>query len=185
MAARKLKQVAAPVNEAAINQASESPAQDAAKAPASLVIQNAAIWAAVGKLCAANDRRDDLPDGIAKRVDVYLAARVDGGPVYRKGWAVDLSVGHGSQRASSSLPNTGKIVGAILGLLNTATREAVLRDLPALYAASGGDLPDVDPAIASAAEGMLAKLRASKQVDVRGSVSAKAVEQAAPVGLVE
>lgn len=179
MAQRKLKPQQVEVNQ---------PSAGGSNQPANrvgLVAANAAIWAGLGKLTEQEAKRDDLPDGFAGRIEYSIAARVDGcAQTYRQGFTVDLTAGHASQRASSSLPKMEKIVGHILSLLNHATREAVLRDLPAVYAENNSDLPDVPADAAEVAEKLLAKLRASKQIQVRGSVSAKCQAAAMPLGLV-
>jgi hypothetical protein len=177
MPARKLKQAAAVVNQPA------APAAPAGQP--NLVAAHAAIWESIGKLYGQEGRRDDLPDGFAGRIELSIAAKVEGvAQPFRQGFTVDLTAGYASQRASSTLPKVGLIVGHILGLLNAATREAVLRDLPAIYAANDGDLPDVPATVAEAAESLLAKLRASIPQKVRGSVSAKCTAGALPLSLV-
>jgi hypothetical protein len=61
-------------------------------------------------------------------------------------------------------------VAAILAKLNQVTRNRVLRELPAEFAASGGMLPVDDDALVTAAEEMLRKLRAEHEVVARGAV---------------
>lgn len=188
MGARKLSQSVVTVNAGmeasgieAIGPAASG--QDRSSAQPNLVALHAAIWAAVGKVAEKENRRDDLPDGFTGKVEMYIAAKI-AGSVYRQGFTADLSVGHASTRASSSLPNTGAIVGHILALLNEKTREAVLRDLPAVYASNAGELPEVPEEISAAADGLLAKLRATKSQAVRGSVSCKYQQDQPALGIV-
>lgn len=179
MAARKLKQIQPEVNQ------QQQPAGKAETSTApNLVAISAAVWESIGKIAGKENRRDDIPDGFAGKVELYIAARIDNGPVYRQNFAGQISVGHASQRATSSLPNMGEVIGHILAQLNGATREAILRDLPAIYAANNGELPAVPKEIEEAAEGLLGKLRATKQIDVRGSVSVKYEPAAPALGLV-
>lgn len=167
MAQRKLKQVADAVNAAPVNKLALA----------------AAVWEAVGKIAGKESRRDDIPDGSAHKIELYLAAKIDG-QIYRQGFTANLTVGHGSTRAASSLPNMGEVLGHVLAQLNGATREAVLAKLPEIYAANDGKLPEVPAEIAAAADGMLEKLRASKTQTVRGPVSVKYDPAAAPLSLV-
>jgi hypothetical protein len=166
-AQRKLKQPAAAVN---------GPTISAAAAPAAkpnLMALSAAVWETTKYVCGKECRRDDVPDGASyPGIELAITAKI-AGQVYRQFFTADLTVGHGQDVAQSSLPNTGAIIGHILAQLNEKTREAVLRQLPAIYASNGGELPDVPAEIAEAADGLLSKLRATKSVHRRGAVSAK------------
>jgi hypothetical protein len=122
-----------------------------------------------------------MPDGYSARgVEVLIVAKIEGA-IFREQYTADINVGHASVRASSVNPDMSQVLGLILSKLNEQTREAILRDLPAEFAANGCELPEVDAAIAEAASGMLKKMRASKSQDVRGSVSVK--YQSAPAAL--
>jgi hypothetical protein len=176
MAAKKLKQIATAVNQPARLDQQPAAGSETAAAP-NLVALSAAVWEAVGRVAEKENRRDDIPDGFSGRVELSLAAKIQG-QIYRQQFTADLTVGYGSQAATSSLPNVGAIVGHILARLNAATREAILRELPAAYAAAGGKL-EVTAEIEAAAEGLLSKLRATKQIAKRGPVSCK-YQPAAP-----
>lgn len=165
MAARKLKQQTAEVNQPA------APAAPAGQP--NLVALSAAVIETVKYISGKESRRDDVPDGFhSSGIELSIAAKING-QIYRQSYTADLSVGHKQTAATSSLPNMEMVVGHILAQLNAATREAVIRQLPEIYAANGGELPDVPAAIAEAADGLLSKLRATKSVERRGCVSAK------------
>jgi hypothetical protein len=139
------------------------------------------VLACAAKIASGEAVRDDIPDGYtASGVEVMIAAKI-GGQVYREQFLADINVGHASVRASSVNPDMGQVLGLILSKLNTATRDKILADLPAEFAANGCELPEVDAGIAEAAAAMLKKMRASKSQDVRGSVSVK--YQSAPAAL--
>jgi len=175
-AARKLKQPAAAVNQPA---APAAPAKNV-----NLVALSAAAWECTNYIGKKESRRDDVPDGFsAKDIEVSLAVKIEG-QIYRQFFKADLTVGHGQDTATSSLPEMGAIIGHILAQLNQATREAVIRELPAIYAANDSDLPEVPKAIAEAAEGLLSKLRATKTVHRRGAVSAKYTPANPPLTLI-
>lgn len=164
---------------------SNPPSNAASGQKANLVAAHAAIVSAVSRWAGQNERRDDLPDGYHAKVQVSIAAKVEGvNEIYRKGFTVDLSVGHSSTRASSSNPSLPKLIGLIMAKLNEQTREAILRDLPEIFASNGGELPEVDSAIATAVDGMMKKLRASKPQTVRGSVTGEVREDAPSLAIV-
>jgi hypothetical protein len=138
--------------------------------PSSVV--SAIAWHALLKTADKEAVRDDLSAGVSHTIDLAVSGSIDGESFEQHISAV-LSVGHDSQRATSATPALDHIIGAILAKLNTATREAILRDLPEQFAAAGCQLPEVPAAIAEKATAMLVRLRAKKSVDVRGSVSCK------------
>jgi len=136
-----------------------------------LAAARAAVVAVVSKWADQNGNRDDIPDGYANQnIEVCVAARIEGQRFVNM-FNSRISVGHVSTRASSSLPNMNKIIGAILKKLNAATRESVMREVVAEFAENNFDLPEVSGEIATDTENMLKQLRASKPQTVRGSVS--------------
>ncbi len=138
--------------------------------PSSVV--SAIAWHALLKTADKEAVRDDLEAGETHRIDLAVSGSIDG-ESFEQSISAILSVGHDSQRASSATPDVNCIVAAILAKLNTATREAILRDLPEQFAAAGCTLPDVPAGITEAATAMLVRLRAKKTTNVRGSVSCK------------
>lgn len=134
-------------------------------APALSAITYAALAYAAGK----EGDRDALDAGASHVFDLQISGTVDGLPVDRS-LAGRLSVGRDSERASSATPNLPQVVAWILGKLNAATREAIVRDLPAEFAANGSALPEVPCGMVEAADALLGKLRATKRTKVRGSV---------------
>lgn len=128
-----------------------------------------AAWSAIGKYAGKQANRDALPDGSNYSADLSVSGNIDGVE-----FAADvfghLTVGYETTKASSATPQPARLIAAILSKLNSATREKVLRELPADFAARG-ELPDVSADIESAATAMLKQLRAAKQQTVRGSVS--------------
>lgn len=152
--------------------------------PVNKVELSAAVIQAAAKIFEKESRRDDLRDGGAYSVDLYVTGRVNNGPVFKKCYHAEMSVGHATVQASSATPDQAKLIGHILSKLNATTREAILRDLPNEFAANGNELPAVAKEIEAATDGLLKKLRASKQVAKRGNVSIKHNEANPPLGLV-
>ncbi len=129
----------------------------------------AAAWAAVEKVAAKEGGRDDLTPGASHVVHLTVAGDVDGTPLEQSFSGV-LTVGHDQRRATSATPAQPRLVAAILAKLNQVTRNRVLRELPAEFAASGGLLPVADEQLVTEAEEMLRKLRAEHEVVARGAV---------------
>jgi hypothetical protein len=113
---------------------------------------------AVGARKLAAESRDDLAPG-AYEVDttVHIVGT--------------LTVGHDSETASTVTPGADVLLGLVLAKLNTATRESILRELPADFAAAGAEYPEVPEAIVEATEALTASLRRKVSQHRRGSVS--------------
>lgn len=143
-----------------------------------------AVAAAVLAKMAGNEPwRDELAAGSAHTAELTVTGKVDNQPIEPVAIKSILTIGHDSQRASSSGPDTAELVGCILMKLNEATRNSILRELPAIYAEQGCELPVVPREIAAATDAMLKSLRSKKQIDVRGSVSCKySIEKIEQVG---
>lgn len=133
---------------------------------------SAVAWHALLKVADKESVRDDLAPGSLHSIDMAVSGSIDGED-FEQHIAATMTVGHDSTRATSATPALAEVVGAILAKLNTATREAILRDLPEQFAAAGCQLPEVPSDIAEKAAAMLVRLRAKKSVDVRGPVSCK------------
>jgi len=128
---------------------------------------------AVSKSLEKASRRDDIADGTNCVVDLMIAARINNGPVWRHTATCDFSVGHTSERASSTISGMNKLLAYVMGKLNEATREAILRDLVGEYQTAGCEFPDSPKEIESATENMLKQIRACKKQVVRGTVNSK------------
>ena len=120
----------------------------------------AVAWFSLLKTAEKEAVRDDLKAGSSHTIDLVVSGSVDG-HFFDEHVAGQLSVGHDSQRASSSNPPLDKLIGYILSQLNETHRAAILR-LPALYVAQGCELPEVSPAIAAETDAFLKKFRAAK-----------------------
>lgn len=148
----------------------------APKAPANVSTAPAAAraelvaWQALSYVAGKQADRDSLTAGAAHHVRLEISGAIDGQPLEPVAFEGRLTIGHDSTRASSAVPNQGQVLAWILGKLNAATREAILRDLPAEFAAHGGALPEVPCGLVAEAETLLAALRTSKQVTARGPV---------------
>lgn len=143
----------------------------AAKLPAvNLAAARAAIFAALAKIGGKESDRDALAGGDEFAARVEIRATLASGHEYRETFDTETSVGHDSQRAVSHGITSGELLAYVLGKMNATTRDAVLRDLAAEYAANGHELP-VDKAATKAAEEALKRLRATEKQTVRGSVS--------------
>jgi len=143
-----------------------------AQQPAQLAIEEraAAVAAALAKFAKAHTDRDAMPDGAAYDVDIAMAATVNGQPLAAEVTA-DVTVGHAQTRASSVGPDQNHVIAAILAKLNTRTRNKILHDLPAEFAAAG-ELPEVDPEAIEDVKAFRKALRAEVSQDVKGSVTA-------------
>lgn len=156
MAARKLKQAAAPVNPA--------PAATVNK-----VEHAAAVWAAVNYLAGKSQNRDELTSGASYGVKLSIVAQVDGGPIYRQQFEGPLTVGHDSEVAASHTPGGDKLLLAVaLSKMNETTRAALIRDVLADYAS--GELPEVSSGLLAEVENLQQQLRAGVKQKRRGSV---------------
>jgi len=129
----------------------------------------AAAFAALAKLEEKCGDRDALPGGASHTVALQIVATVDGQPAGELSAACNLAVGFPQQRAGSA-PPADDLLAYVLGKLNRATQEAVLRNLAADYAADGGRLP-VDDTLADRAKQVLKAARATQQTTARGAVS--------------
>jgi hypothetical protein len=133
-----------------------------------LVGLHAAVFAALGKVAEDEGDRDELADGAAHRFSLTISGDIDG-HAFGQTFAGGLTVGHASNRASSTGPNQDHLLAYVLGKLNSATREKILRDTAAEFAAAG-ELPAVADANITAARDFRASLRQKVTQHVRGSV---------------
>lgn len=132
----------------------------------------AAVWAALGKIAGKETRRELLAGGLEIGLELEIKGLVDG-QLFAQNVVGALSVGADTTRTSSSAPDRAKLVAWILSQLNTQTREKILRELPESFAAAGNKLPDVDPVLLEATEGMLGRLRAKVSQPVQGPLSCR------------
>lgn len=130
----------------------------------------AVCWAVLNKTSAKELRRDDLGAGQTHEAHVAIAARI-GGQKVEQIIEGSLSIGHDTQRASSSGPKPADVLGVVLDKLNDATREAILRDLPEQYAAAGNQLPPIAKARQAEAKQLLERLRNKSTEIARGAVA--------------
>lgn len=133
-----------------------------------LVGLRAAVFAALGKVAEDEGDRDELADGAAHRFSLTISGDIDGHG-FGQSFAGGLTVGHASNRASSTGPNQDHLLAYVLGKLNSATREKILRDTAAEFAAAG-ELPAVADTDIAAARDFRASLRQKVSQYVRGSV---------------
>lgn len=155
----------------AANQQSASPA---VQETPDLMALSAAVWQAAAKIAAENagETRDNLPDGAAyPTIKLMFAAEIDG-QIFRRQFDGSVTVGHGSERASSSAIGADELLAWLLNQVNATTRAAILRDLPATFAANGQRLPVKEEEIEAAAETLKA-VRRERVVSVRGAVNVK------------
>ena len=143
--------------------------------PQNLVALRAAAWATLCKIGEKESSRDDIPDGLSGKVELLIAARING-KVIQETFDATINVGHSSQRASSVNPQPAALLALVLSKLNTATREKILNELPADFVANGNAIPEVAKDLTDAADNLLSKLRASKPQTVRGNVSVKHIK---------
>ncbi len=86
------------------------------------------------------------PELLAGRYDIDAAVSIQG----------ILAVGEDTEAASSVTPQPDQLLAFVLGKLNTATREKLLRELPEEFAANGNDMPETDDSLVDAVHDMLA-----------------------------
>jgi hypothetical protein len=115
-----------------------------------------ALAVAVKKLAA--DSRDLLAPGA---YEIAENVRIVG----------TLTVGHDSETSATHTPSADLLLGLVLSKLNTATRESILRDVAADFAAAGNEYPDVPEEIVEATEAFTAGLRRKVTQKRRGAVS--------------
>jgi hypothetical protein len=130
---------------------------DAAKAFASDLPAPLVHALAVAAKKPAADCRADLAPG---RYDIDAAVAIRG----------QLVVGEDSVTASSVTPQADQLLALVLAKLNTATREKLLHELPAEFAANGNEMPATDESLVEAVREMLTKLRRRVTRPRRGSV---------------
>jgi hypothetical protein len=142
-----------------------------------LVELRAAVFAALAKVAEGEGDRDEMADGGRHEFSLTVSGEIDGYE-FGQSFAGHLSVGHASDRASSTGPNQDHLLAYVLSKLNTVTRDAIFRDTAAEFAAAGNELPAVDDAAMSAARDFRAGLRQKVTQHVRGSVHVEYVAQA-------
>ncbi len=86
------------------------------------------------------------PELLAGRYDIDAAVSIQG----------ILAVGENTEAASSVTPQPDQLLAYILGKLNTATREKLLRELPEEFVANGNDMPASHDSLVDAVHDMLA-----------------------------
>jgi hypothetical protein len=132
---------------------------------------NPVALAVLNKVGGKEAWRDELTDGSAHTCKLTISGTVDEQPIAPYEIKSTVTIGHDSTRGSSSLPPLPVVVGMILMKVNEVTRNAILRDLPTMFSLEGYEKLGVPRDIAAATDAMLKKIRATKQVDVRGPVS--------------
>lgn len=161
-----------------INRTAETTARGESSTQSDLLALQAAMWAFTAKISADQGERDDLHDGQHSNVRIAIVAEVDGHRT-RHSFAGSVNVGHASTRASSVGPNQDELLALVLSKLNTATRDAICRDLADDFAAAG-KMPEVDSAIVKQAAKLRADLRQKVDQQVRGSVRVNFTEANEP-----
>lgn len=142
-------------------------------------LANAALIA-IAKTADKWSDRDELADGAAYRVACDVTGTVNDVP-FRLPIATTLTVGHEQMRASSVTPGVPNIIAAILGKLNTRTRESVVQQILDEYAASG-DI-SCDDHMLEMVDIFLAGLRQQKMTVARGPVKANPATKAAEIAV--
>jgi hypothetical protein len=115
---------------------------------------------AVGARKPAAETRDELAPGA---YEVSTTLEIVG----------TLTVGHDSETAATVTPGADVLLGLVLAKLNAVTREAILRELPADFAAAGAEYPTVPDEIVEATEALTAQLRRKVSQHRRGAVSGR------------
>jgi hypothetical protein len=82
-----------------------------------------------------------------------------------------LTVGHDSETAGTCTPSADVLLGLVLSKMNAVTRQAILRDVAADFAAAENEYPDVPAEIVEATEAFTASLRRKVTQKRRGAVS--------------
>lgn len=134
----------------------------------------AAVWASLAAVAGKEGKRDDLIDGSKAIVNAKITGTVDGFEFAPITVNSILSVGHETERASSSLPQPSQLLAIVFAKLNAKTRESVIREVSEEFAASG-EYPAVDDAIGVQVEEFLSSMRQSKRQVTRGAVKVQHV----------
>ena len=130
----------------------------------------AACWAALEAVAHKECRRDALVAGADYDVRLRITGEIKTKPFACEAEA-RVAVNHDGTRIVSQAPATPHLVAYLLGLLSRPKREALLGKLPEAFAAAGNRLPEIYADLVEAAQGLLERLRAKVQQQVRGSVS--------------
>jgi hypothetical protein len=127
------------------------------------------LWHALA--VAARKPAANCRDGLAPGVyEVCETVRVVG----------TLSVGHDADTAATVTPGADVLLGLVLAKLNSTTRQAILRELPADFAAAGADYPAVPDEIVAEAEALTAQLRRKVTQHRRGAVTGDLTAELVP-----
>lgn len=137
-----------------------------------VTLANAALIA-LGKTLDKWGDRDALPDGSRYDVNATIEGDIDGAafslPVKTR-----LTIGHTTERATSSTPRLNEVVGSLLGAIavvcDEATAQACCNELLQSFGSNGKI--GADEQFADMAEHLLAGLRQQKQITARGAVKA-------------
>jgi len=133
----------------------------------------AVLWAALAKIADKESRRELLTAGREHAIDLTIAGDIDGSGVDRLSVEGKLTIGEDQTRAKSVPAPAADILAYMLRQLTASRRDALLRELPELFAANGNQVPDVEPHLREAAEGLLKRLAGRTEQTVRGSVSCR------------
>jgi hypothetical protein len=131
---------------------------------------NAVCWAALEAVARKECRRDALVAGAEHDVTLRVAGELRAKPFACEVTA-HVAVNHDGVRVVSQAAPPAHLVAYLLGFVPRRRRETILRELPDSFAAADNRLPDVDVALAEAAQNLLERLRAKIQQQVRGAVS--------------
>ena len=130
----------------------------------------ATAWATLGRVAAKELQRPHLEAGGAHAVALQISGTVDE-ERFVVGVTGTTMVGTDSTRLSSKAPDLNHLIAWLLSKLNGPTREKILRELPEEFAANGNQLPAVDEHLPELAGGMLRRLRAKVQQEIKAPIS--------------
>jgi len=129
----------------------------------------AAVFHALTKTCNKHAERDNLAAGGTYDVRGSFIGRIRD-ENFNIPFDMAIAVGQDEDKPHTG-PTASKIAAYLMGKLNPATRAAVLRDLPALYA-DEGELK-VEKKDAEDCKVLMQNLRLTKIVTARGKVTCK------------
>lgn len=136
----------------------------------------AALYRMLAGVAKKEGRREHLAAGEQYGCRLDICGDVDDEPV-KLNIAGRLDVGHDFTRATGSTPDLVSLLAVVietaLGKVNAQTRKslmAALDAIPALYKRDGNEFTGVNQEITQFVQSLLSRMRATKQVTVRGGV---------------
>ena len=125
------------------------------------------VWAALEKIGGKQKDREAIEPDSTHDVCLTLSGTVNGEPFEQQLSSI-LQVGSDLRKATSTTPELPTLVAVILSKLNRVTREKLLNEIPDEFRENNQRLPNCNEDFVDQATRMLQRLRAEKQIQVKG-----------------